>query len=84
MKNSKTALNMLGVSSPVKQDEEIRDISISKLKNNIWSDPITINEDNWKIYGCPVNGPSIDSNGEFVAIAWFTLSNGEPSINLKF
>ena len=27
MKNSKTALNMLGVSSPLKQDEELRDIS---------------------------------------------------------
>ena len=67
-----------------RSDEEIRDISISKLKNNIWSDPITINEDNWKIHGCPVNGPSIDSNGELVAVAWFTLSNGEPTINLKF
>ena len=33
MKNSKTALNMLGVSSPVKQDEEIRDIS--ELMENV-------------------------------------------------
>jgi len=37
-----------------------------------------------EIHGCPVNGPSIDSNGELVAVAWFTLSNGEPTINLKF
>lgn len=33
MKNSKTALNMLGVSSPVKNDEEIRDVS--ELMENV-------------------------------------------------
>jgi len=33
MKNSKTALNMLGVSSPVKQDGEIRDVS--ELMENV-------------------------------------------------
>jgi len=67
-----------------RSDGEIRDISISKLKNNIWSNPKNLNEDKWKINGCPVNGPSVDSNDNFIAIAWFTLSNGEPSINLKF
>ena len=67
-----------------RSDDEIRDISISKLINNVWSKPKKLNEDNWKIYGCPVNGPSIDSNDKYIAIAWFTLSNGEPTINLKF
>ena len=33
MKNSKTALNMLGVSSPVKQDGEIKDVS--ELMENV-------------------------------------------------
>ena len=67
-----------------RSDEEIRDISISKLEKDGWTKPFSIHNDNWKINGCPVNGPSIDSKGKNIAVAWFTISNGTPSINLKY
>ena len=66
-----------------RSDQEIRDISISRLEKDGWSKPVTLNDDGWKIYGCPVNGPSIESLGNNIAVAWFTLSNGVPLINLK-
>lgn len=67
-----------------RSDKEIRDVSISKLEKDIWTKPININDDGWKIYGCPVNGPSIKSVGNNIAVAWFTISNGLASINLKY
>jgi len=53
-------------------EDEIRDIYVSKFKNGKWSNPIAVNNDNWEIAACPVNGPSIISNDDVVAVAWYT------------
>jgi hypothetical protein len=51
---------------------EIRDISIVRLVNGKWSDPVAVHHDNWHIAACPVNGPALSAIGRRVAIAWFT------------
>ena len=63
---------------------EIRDISVSRFINSSWSKPYSLNDDKWKINGCPVNGPSIKSNGRHVVVAWFSAANGKPEVNVKF
>ena len=57
--------------------DEIRDISVSRLVNGTWSDPMPVHRDNWKISACPVNGPSISAEGERVAVAWFSVEAGK-------
>ena len=61
---------------------EIRDISIKRMTNGVWSDAKTVHNDRWKIYGCPVNGPSIDAFDETVFVAWFTAANETPEIKV--
>jgi hypothetical protein len=67
-----------------RSDEEIRDISIVRFVNGNWTEPKTIHNDNWKIAGCPVNGPRSAAEGNFLAIAWFTSANEQPQVNLIF
>jgi hypothetical protein len=55
-----------------RSDEEIRDIALMRYSNGSWSQPALINQDNWQIDACPVNGPAISSNGQNVSVAWFT------------
>jgi hypothetical protein len=38
---------------------------------------VRVHADNWKIDGCPVNGPSISARGREVAVAWFTAKNDQ-------
>jgi len=52
--------------------QEIRDIQVSRLTGGRWSAPTLVHKDNWKIDGCPVNGPAIAVNGRTVVVAWFT------------
>lgn len=63
-------------------EDEIRDMSIVRYVNGEWTAPQIINADDWKIAGCPVNGPSITSSGQNTAVAWFTASGGVPTVKL--
>ena len=65
-------------------NEQIRDISIVRLRRGQWTEPRTVHADNWKIEGCPVNGPSIAANARRVAVAWFTGAGDAPRVNLAF
>ena len=64
--------------------EEIRDISIIKynLKDSV--NTMDTSNDNWLTSACPVNGPSMDSNGDNIAIAWFTMVNDKPKVKMRF
>jgi len=64
--------------------EEIRDISIVRYSNGKWSEPYTLNNDGWKLMGCPVNGPSLAADGENAAAAWFTGANSKPTVKVAF
>ena len=65
--------------------QEIRDISIVRWQaNNTWSAPKTVHEDNWKIAGCPVNGPAVAAFEKNLAVAWFTAANDLPKVQVAF
>lgn len=63
-------------------EEEIRDISVVQFKNGLWTEPVTLFADNWKINGCPVNGPSAASAGDTVIIAWYTAPNNSGQVKV--
>jgi hypothetical protein len=62
--------------------QEVRDIAISRLTRGTWSQPENLSKDGWKINGCPVNGPSISSDGNYVAAAWFNAPNESPLVKV--
>lgn len=64
--------------------DEIRDIYVTRFENGRWQAGTALHEDRWKISACPVNGPAIAADGEFVAVAWFTAANQRPLVQLKF
>lgn len=63
---------------------EIRDIYTIRKVGTYLVASTPLSEDNWKIEGCPVNGPRADSKGEKIAVAWFTGANGQPKVNVIF
>ncbi len=63
---------------------EIRDISVARLTNEGWEEPVTVHEDGWELSGCPVNGPAIDADGEIAAVAWFTGANDVAAVKVAF
>lgn len=65
-------------------EDEVRDISLTKLQNGGWSSPVPVHEDNWELSGCPVNGPSIAASGDRVVVAWFTGADDVPAVNVAF
>ena len=62
--------------------EEVRDIGVIRNLEGSWSDSRIVNEDNWVIPGCPVNGPSVDAWNSRVALAWFTAAGDDPRVML--
>jgi len=67
-----------------RSNNEIRDISIVRLVSGQWTQPRTISADNWKIEGCPVNGPRIVAEGNNVAVAWFSSPEKSGQVNVAF
>ncbi|MFP6809868.1 MAG: hypothetical protein VB960_02335, partial [Pseudohongiellaceae bacterium] len=62
--------------------DEIRDISMQRYSDGEWTAPRPIHADNWRIAGCPVNGPSVSAKEEQVAVAWFTAKDDMPKVQL--
>ena len=67
-----------------RSDEEVRDMSIVRLIDGQWTAPKSIHSDNWKIAGCPVNGPRVVAKGNIVAVAWFSMPKSESEVNVIF
>ena len=67
-----------------RSDKEIRNINIIRYANDTWYEPYPVNEDGWKIAGCPVNGPMLASHKNKVAIAWYTSPEATPMVNVAF
>ncbi len=65
-------------------ENEIRDISLVRRVDGVWSKPVGISGDGWKISGCPVNGPAIDAHGSRVVVVWFTAADGIPAVRAAF
>ncbi len=67
-----------------RSDEEIRDMSIVRFVNGEWTQSKTIFPDEWKIAGCPVNGPRADAIGNNLAIAWFSMKDNKSEVKVIF
>jgi thiol-disulfide isomerase/thioredoxin len=61
--------------------DEIRDLSMMGPADKS-STPI--GSDNWKIAGCPVNGPAADANATSAAVTWFTGAQGKAHVRVAF
>ncbi|NNF36090.1 MAG: exo-alpha-sialidase [Saprospiraceae bacterium] len=64
--------------------DEIRDIYIVRQVNDEWQTPVPVFQDNWKIAGCPVNGPAIDSWQNDVAVVWYSMKDGQGEVKIGF
>lgn len=65
-----------------RSSEEVRDIRVARFRVGRWEAPQVLHADNWKIAGCPVNGPQLATNGRYVIASWFTAANGQPRVYL--
>ena len=63
--------------------QEIRDISFVLGKDGKWSKPTSLQVDNWLMPGCPVNGASIATTGNLVAVSRFTVINNKAQVILR-
>ena len=52
------------------------------MTNGRWSESQPVAIDDWNIAGCPVNGPSVATNGQTTAVAWFTRAKGFGEVKL--
>jgi len=64
--------------------EEIRDMSIVRLVNGKWTEPMPVHRDGWKIASCPVNGPAVAAMGDTLATAWFTAPGDSARVHVAF
>ncbi|MGH9348549.1 MAG: sialidase family protein [Vicinamibacterales bacterium] len=60
-----------------RSEQEVRDISVSRVENGQWNEPAPVHDDGWTIRACPVNGPALSAYGRHVAIAWFTVKEAQ-------
>ncbi len=63
---------------------EVRDIAIVRKVNGIWTEPKIMHNDQWKIHGCPVNGPKAVALDNNLVVAWFTSANDRPTVKVIF
>jgi hypothetical protein len=64
--------------------DEVRDMSIVRYVNGAWTKPVAVHSDNWKIDGCPVNGPRVTTLGNTMAVAWFAAPAKDASVKVAF
>lgn len=64
--------------------EEIRDIGIVRRLGEQWAKTAIVAGDEWRIEGCPVNGPEVATADRQVAVAWFTAGGSGPKVQIAF
>lgn len=65
-------------------NDDIRDNRVALLRNGKWTTSQPLGGEGWHIDGCPVNGPSLASNGNNVVAAWYTAANDQPRVRIAF
>lgn len=62
-------------------DDEVRDIRAVRYGDGAWGAPVAVHADDWKMAGCPVNGPAVAASGDTVVVAWYTEGqDGQPKL----
>lgn len=67
-----------------RSDEEVRDIYYTRKVDSIWTEPKPVHQDNWKIEGCPVNGPAVAADYDKIMVAWYTAAEDKPMVKVAF
>jgi len=62
--------------------DEIRDVLATRFNGAAWTKPARVHADDWKMPACPVNGPSVDADGDAVVVGWYTAPQGVPAVRL--
>lgn len=65
-----------------RSEREIRDIYIVRKLDGEWTSPKPVFADNWRIAGCPVNGPAVAARNQQLAVAWFTGAEEQNRVKL--
>lgn len=65
-----------------RSNAEIRDIFAVRYDRGRWLGPNPVYPDNWKITGCPVNGPAVSATRNDLGIAWFSDVNDAPEVKV--
>ena len=65
-------------------EQEQRDIRTARFDGRSWDESRPLNNDDWRIAGCPVNGPRLAADGGRVAAAWFTAADNDPRVLASF
>ncbi len=63
-------------------EEEIRDMAsvLIDAPPAPAAQPTVLSPDRWQMPGCPVNGPSVATDGQKTAAAWFTAGGGRAEV----
>ena len=64
--------------------EEVRDIYQVRRESGQWQVAEAVNDDNWEIAGCPVNGPKAINADNETAVVWFTAANEQASVKMAW
>jgi len=64
--------------------DEIRDIGIVRRVADGWTATAPVAVDDWRIEGCPVNGPVVAAAGNNVAVVWYTAGGSGPRVQIAF
>ena len=64
--------------------DEIREIYLTRSVDGEWQAGRPVNDDNWEIWGCPVNGPVVQAQDSQVSVAWFSAGNEQPKVQVAW
>ena len=64
--------------------DQIRDTMAARKLGDSWDNPSRVHQEDWKINGCPVNGPTVNARNNEAAVVWFTAKNDKPQIENAF
>lgn len=64
-----------------RDDHEVRDIWLAGPGP---TQRRRVGVDDWRIEGCPVNGPSVSALGDSLAVAWFSGASASGSVRVAF
>ncbi len=65
-------------------DSEVRDNRFALMRDAKWTAPSSLGGEGWQIDACPVNGPSVASQGNQVVASWFTAQGDKPRVRIAF
>lgn len=60
--------------------DEVRDIQLARFDGKTWTKLGPLHADDWKIAGCPVNGPRLARQGQRLGAVWFTAAENTPRV----